>query len=151
LEFIDEEMGTRKLLQITFSSTFDFMDTSHELVERVLQLAKFSEDDIYWLTIAAREAIANAIKHGNKLDSSKKVYVDLSMVDDYFVMKVSDEGEGFDIKSIPDPRNPENLLKNQGRGIYYMQTFMDDVLFESEPGKGTTVTMKKSSKTRVDV
>jgi serine/threonine-protein kinase RsbW len=144
-------MGEKKLLHISFSSSFDFMDTSHELVEQVLQLAQFAEDDIYWLTIAAREAIANAIKHGNKLNPAKKVYVDLSLVDDKFIMKVRDEGDGFDLDDVPDPRNPENLLKDKGRGIYYIRTFMDEVNYEIIPGEGTTLTMIKNRKTGVNV
>ena len=136
-------MSERNLLHISFNSSFDFMDTSHELVEQVLQLANFSEDDIYWLTIAAREAIANAIKHGNKLDPAKKVHVDLSLLDNSFVMQVRDEGEGFNLGAIPDPRDPENLMKDQGRGIYYIRTFMDEVKYDMKPGEGTTLTMIK--------
>lgn len=127
------------------------MDTAHELVEQVLQLARFSEDDIYWLTIAAREAIANAIKHGNKLDSKKKVTVDLDLVDNTFVMTVKDEGDGFNLDDLPDPRSPENLLANNGRGIYYMRTFMDSVDFNVVPGEGTTVVMKKNKDSKVQL
>jgi serine/threonine-protein kinase RsbW len=144
-------MSEKQLLHISFNSTFHFMDTSHELVEQVLQLAQFSEDDIYWLTIAAREAIANAIKHGNRMDPNKKVSVDLSLVDDTFIMKVTDEGEGFDLSTIPDPRNPENLMKAKGRGIYYIKTFMDDVEYTYTPGKGTTLTMTKHRNTGVKI
>lgn len=137
-------MQTKQILRITFTSTFDFMDTVHSLVELVLKLAEFSEDEIYWLTIAAREAIANAIKHGNNQDPTKHVHVELDLADDKFIMRVSDEGEGFDVKSVPDPLAPENLLKEKGRGIYYIRSFMDEVRFDSEPGRGTTVTMVKS-------
>lgn len=144
-------MDEKQLLNITFSSSFDFMDTAHDLVEQVLQLAKFSEDDIYWLTIAAREAIANAIKHGNRLNPEKKVYVDLSLAGDRFIMRVRDEGEGFDPGSIPDPRNKENLLRDKGRGIYYMHTFMDEVNYEFKPGYGTTLTMVKNRHSGVNV
>lgn len=144
-------MSEKQLLHMSFSSSFDFMDTSHELVEQVLQLANFSEDDIYWLTIAAREAIANAIKHGNKLDPDKKVFVDLSLHDDKFIMKVRDEGNGFNLDAVPDPRDPENIMRDQGRGIYYMRTFMDEVDFDFQPGKGTTLTMVKHRKTGVKI
>ena len=127
------------------------MDTAHELVEQVLQLAHFSEDDIYWLTIAAREAIANAIKHGNKMDQAKKVYVDLTLVDDHFIMTVKDEGEGFDPESIPDPRDPDNLTVDHGRGVYYIKTFMDEVKYEFIPGEGTTLTMIKYRDSKIKV
>lgn len=137
-------MEAKQILRITFTSTFDFMDTVHSLVELVLKLAEFSEDDIYWLTIAAREAIANAIKHGNNQDPGKRVHVELDLDDDKFIMRVSDEGDGFDVQSVPDPLHPENLLKEKGRGIYYIKSFMDEVRFDSEPGRGTTVTMVKS-------
>jgi serine/threonine-protein kinase RsbW len=136
-------MKEQRLLTVSFNSSLDFMETSHKLVEQVLQLADFSEDDIYWLTIAAREAIANAIKHGNQMNLEKKVFLELCLLGDVFVMKVTDQGKGFDPESIPDPRDPENLLKGGGRGIYYMKTFLDEVEYKFAEDGATTVIMKK--------
>ena len=109
------------------------MDTVHELTSEILSSAGFDEDDRYWLTIAVREAITNAVKHGNKMDPDKEE----------LQVTVSDRGEGFNASLVPDPRLPENLLKDKGRGIYYIRTFMDRTDYDIVPGCGTTVTMVK--------
>jgi serine/threonine-protein kinase RsbW len=130
-------------VSLTFSSSFDFMDTVHRVSDVILQAAGFGEDDRYWLTIAVREAITNAVKHGNKQNPHKNVFVTFLLNEERFMVRVQDEGEGFDISKVQDPRLPENLLKDKGRGIYYIKAFMDDVQFESDSGRGTTVTMVK--------
>ena len=130
-------------VSVSFSSAFEFMDTLHKVTDVILRAAGFGEDDRYWLTIAVREAITNAVKHGNKLDPAKKVKVSFNVNGSEFRIRVEDEGEGFNVGSVPDPRLPENLLKAKGRGIYYIRTFMDEVNFKSVPGNGTVVTMVK--------
>lgn len=119
------------------------MDTVHDVINEVFCCAGFDEDDCYWLTIAVREAITNAIKHGNKLDPEKKVDVKFELNDDRMEVVVSDSGDGFDLDAIPDPRLPENLMKDKGRGIYYIRTFMDEVNYDIVAGRGTTITMVK--------
>lgn len=119
------------------------MDTIHELTEEVLSKAEYSEDDRYWLTIAIREAITNAVKHGNKMDAEKCVDVEFHLNDKALEVKVIDHGEGFDPDGVPSPLLPENLLKEKGRGIYYIKTFMDEFRVESSPRGRTTVTLMK--------
>jgi len=119
------------------------MDTVHELTDEILNSAGFSEDERYWLTIAIREAITNAVKHGNKKNPEKTVEVDFTVGSGVLKVTVRDEGSGFDIAAISDPRLPENLLKDKGRGIYYIRTFMDEVAYDIVPDRGTTITMVK--------
>lgn len=133
-----------KTINISFSSVFEFMDTVHKVSDVILQVAGFDEDDRYWLTIAVREAITNAVKHGNKMDPEKMVDVSFRVDEEGFVVRVQDYGEGFDANHVPDPRLPENLLKDKGRGIYYIKSFMDEVSYDIKSGRGTTVTMTKS-------
>ena len=130
-------------VSLSFSSAFEFMDTVHEMTDEILRGAGFSEDDRYWLTIAVREAITNAVKHGNRRDPDKKVDVDFEVDDERLKVTVQDQGDGFDVESVPDPRLPENLLKDKGRGIYYIRTFMDEIDYDIVPGRGTTVRMIK--------
>ena len=72
------------------------------------------------------------MEHGNKLDESKKVTLDISVVNGFVEMRVSDEGPGFVIDEIPDPLASENLLAEGGRGVYFIFEFSDEVAFEND-------------------
>jgi serine/threonine-protein kinase RsbW len=93
------------------------------------------------IELALREAIANAIVHGNQEDPYKRVYVWCRCTTDGDVwVTVQDEGEGFDVETVPNPTAPENLFRGSGRGIYLMKTLMDQVRFEQ---RGTAVHLRK--------
>ena len=111
-------------------------------------IARFRENDGNELDIemALREALANAIVHGNQEDSRKCVYVECRCTTDGEVsIMVRDEGQGFDADSVADPTTPENRVLTHGRGIYLVKTLMDEVRFEQH---GTVVFMRKASKER---
>lgn len=95
------------------------------------------------IDLAVRESVANAVKHGNKFDESKSVEVSLTESADAFEITVRDFGPGFDVAGIPDPTNPENLLKVTGRGILFMRSFMDEVEWFNHEGGGMVVRMRK--------
>lgn len=102
-----------------------------------------SEIDI---EMALREALANAIVHGNQQDPRKNVYVACRCTRDGEVsITVEDEGEGFDADSVVDPTAPANRLLAYGRGVYLMKTLMDEVRFER---RGAVVYLRKSSNAR---
>lgn len=89
-------------------------------------------DDIYGnIMIAVTEAVNNAIKHGNRNNSSKNVALALSLEDGLIKFKVEDEGEGFDYHNLPDPTAPENIEKPGGRGIFLMKHLSDEVSFKN--------------------
>jgi len=89
------------------------------------------DDDIYGnIMIAITEAVNNAIKHGNRSDSSKNVSLSLSLDDSLIKFRVEDEGQGFDYENLPDPTAPENLEKPGGRGIFLMKHLSDEVEFK---------------------
>lgn len=89
------------------------------------------DDDIYGnIMIAVTEAVNNAIKHGNKDDSSKNVMISLSLEEGLIKFKIEDEGRGFDFHQLPDPTSPENLSKPGGRGIFLMKHLSDEVDFK---------------------
>lgn len=88
------------------------------------------DDDIYGnIMIAVTEAVNNAIKHGNKGDSSKNVLLTLALNDKLIKFKIEDEGNGFDYENLPDPTAPENIEKPGGRGIFLMKHLSDEVDF----------------------
>ena len=93
--------------------------------------------------MAVREAVTNAVLHGNRRDESKPVEVGFSDSPAALVITVRDRGTGFDPASVPDPTAEQNLLKSSGRGILFMRNFMDEVAWEHHPDGGTLVRMTK--------
>jgi serine/threonine-protein kinase RsbW len=90
--------------------------------------------------IALREALANAIIHGNHEDRRKHVHVTCCCEPDEVSITVKDEGRGFDISSVPDPTAPENIVSVHGRGVHVIKALMDEVRFEEG---GSVIHMKK--------
>lgn len=118
-----------------------------ELAQRVLAelcgSADIDDETTYWVGMALREALANAIKHGNKLSSEKRVLVHMLLVDGQLQIEVEDEGDGFDPACLEDPTSPGNLLRSSGRGVFYMHQFMDEVNFRAGELGGTRVELIK--------
>ncbi|HEX6280169.1 MAG TPA: ATP-binding protein, partial [Pyrinomonadaceae bacterium] len=96
------------------------------------------------LFVALDEAFVNAVKHGNKFDVSKlvRIIAEVSKAEARFT--IEDEGEGFDVNSIPDPLDPENLFKTSGRGVLFIYNIMDEVKYNE---RGNRLTMIKRSDT----
>ena len=91
------------------------------------------DEDIYGnIMIAVTEAVNNAIKHGNRGDKSKNVFLSLLLEDNVIRFHIKDEGPGFDFENLPDPTTPENLEKPGGRGIFLMKNLSDEVQFKNQ-------------------
>lgn len=101
------------------------------------------DDFVSAIDLAIRESVANAVKHGNKFAEGKTVDVTFAQTADGFEITVRDYGTGFEVTEIPDPTNPENILKTNGRGILFMRSFMDVVEWSNPEGGGTAVRMMK--------
>src|SRR5260370_20571464 len=125
-------------LRSEFTAISPFVDTLMQLI-RKCRWVPDSEEDI---EIALREALANAVIHGNHEDPGKQVYVGCRGGTREVSIVVRDEGEGFDIDEVPDPTAPDNIASTHGRGIYLMKTLMDEVRFERG---GAVVYMRKST------
>ena len=94
------------------------------------------------LLLAVTEATTNAIIHANKCDVNKLVIVDVQVDKSKIIVKITDEGNGFDPTKIPDPTKPENLLKDSGRGLYLMRIYMDELNYNITPtGTETILTL----------
>lgn len=102
-----------------------------------------SEDVAYGIDMAVREAVTNAVVHGNEQDEQKAVELTLKSSPEAVEITVHDQGQGFNPEEVPDPTQTENILKTSGRGIFFMRTFMDEVTWSVRPGGGTTVRMLK--------
>ena len=94
------------------------------------------------LFVALDEAFVNAVKHGNKFDSTKLVRIAAEVSPAEARFTIEDEGEGFDVNSIPDPLDPANLFKTSGRGVLFIYNIMDEVKYNE---RGNRLTMIKRS------
>jgi serine/threonine-protein kinase RsbW len=134
---------TAEKIEVVISSRFENIELVQAIAEHLCETAGLDDDGAHWIGMAVREGVANAIKHGNKLDSRKKVEATLSFDGEELSITIIDEGEGFDPGQVSDPLNPENLMKTSGRGIFYMKTFMDEIDYSFAPGGGTQLRMLK--------
>ena len=140
-------MSHGHLIRLETFSSFEVLDLVQLLSDRLSILAGLDEDATHWVSVAVRESVINAIKHGNRQDATKRVTVEFSLsphdAPDAFVIAVLDEGEGFDAGHVANPLDPENVLKSSGRGIFFMRSFMDDVQMSRRPEGGMVVRMTK--------
>jgi serine/threonine-protein kinase RsbW len=134
-------------VRLDFSSTFEMLDVVQAVSEQLARQAGLDDDALHWVAVAVRESVINAIKHGNGGDKHKQVHVDFTPLDTAaprgIAIRVRDEGAGFDPASIPDPLAPENLLKNSGRGIFLIRSFMDEVALQRAAEGGMEIVMVK--------
>ncbi len=136
-------MPQERHFHLDVGSRFENIELVQVVLRDSLERLGVDEDTRHWVDVAVREAVANAIKHGNAQDPGKQVHVDLFREGDDVVIRVEDEGIGFDPAQLDNPLAPENLLKPNGRGIFYMKSFMDDIQYGPRPGGGTIVTLRK--------
>ena len=133
-------------VRIEFLSAFDMLDFVQAVSDHVGKAAGLDEDQLHWVSVAVRESVVNAIKHGNKGDASKRVTVDFSPVPadnaQELIIRVEDQGEGFVPEEVADPLAPENILKSSGRGIFLIRNFMDETVLKKVPG-GMEIKMVK--------
>ena len=135
------------VIRLELPSSFELLDLVQVLSDRLSAVAGFDEDLTHWVSVAVRESVINAIKHGNREDRRKHVIVEFMLRPrakaEEFVVRVLDEGDGFDPEEIANPLDPENMLKSSGRGIFFMRNFMDDVTIARRPEGGMAVRMSK--------
>jgi serine/threonine-protein kinase RsbW len=135
------------LVRIQLPSSFDLLDLVQIVSDRMSTIAGMEEDAVHWVSVAVRESVINAIKHGNKEVRSKHVTVEFRLTPrdqpHEFTVEVLDEGEGFNPEEVANPLDAENVLKSSGRGIFFMKSFMDDVTMARRPEGGMSVRMSK--------
>ena len=136
-------MTQTRTVKLDIASRFEMLDVVQTVVTHLATLVGFGEDATHYMSVAVRESVVNAIKHGNGLDAEKRVDLVFTIGDKALEVTIHDQGHGFDPTSIPDPLAQENLLKVDGRGIFFMKSFMDEVSYSFPPEGGTLVRMLK--------
>jgi serine/threonine-protein kinase RsbW len=125
-------------------STLESVDRAEELVVEAAKKAGIEEDDALSLGMAVRECTVNAVVHGNRYNLNKKVHLTIARTPTQLVIKIADEGEGFELEDLPDPLAEENLLRHSGRGIFIIRAFTDEFQVRRMSPSGTEVTLLKN-------
>ncbi len=139
---------TGNTIRLELPSLFEMVDLAQAVSDQLARVLNLDEDAQHWIGVAVRESVINAVKHGNRFDPAKRVFLEFTLTPNgkhptELLVLVRDEGEGFDPQSLPDPLAPENLLKASGRGIFFMRNFMDSVEIRRAPAGGMEVRMTK--------
>jgi serine/threonine-protein kinase RsbW len=134
---------TVETTELSLPSRIETVATAAAAVAEFVGRSGVSDDAAFGIDMAVREAVTNAVLHGNRQDENKTVDLVLKSSPDAVEISVHDQGPGFNPEKVPDPTASENLLKTSGRGIFFMRTFMDEVDWLIRPEGGTTVRMLK--------
>ena len=134
---------TEETVELKLPSRIEAISEAAEAVADAARRLGFAEDALFGIDLAVREAVTNAVLHGNHSDETVPFEVGVSGTDERVVVTVRDRGQGFDPSRVADPTAEENILKASGRGILFMRTFMDEVAWEHPEGGGTLVRMTK--------
>ena len=139
--------GHPQVVRLEFSSAFEMLDFVQLVSDRIGHDVGLDDDAVHWVGVAIRESVINAIKHGNRNDAEKHVFIEFETATRSDVPEISirvrDQGEGFDPATLANPLAPENLLKSSGRGIFLIRNFMDDVQLQRAPEGGMEIRMVK--------
>jgi len=134
---------TEETTELILPSRVEAIAEAAAKADEVAGRLQLSEDAAFGLDMAVREAVTNAVLHGNKQDASKPVEIVFTDAGGELVVTVRDRGTGFDPSSVDDPTAELNLMKTSGRGLLFMRNFMDTVEWSSHPEGGTVVRMTK--------
>lgn len=141
------ESGAKELLNQTYPSTLESVDEAEAGILKAAGRAGFDEESQHRIGMAVRECMVNAVVHGNRYNRNKKVRVHAAVVAEAavesLVVRIADEGEGFEVKEVPDPLHANNLLRHSGRGLFLMDAFMDEMKIRKLDPSGTEVTLIK--------
>jgi serine/threonine-protein kinase RsbW len=134
--------STASRVSLTLDSSLASVDKVERTAEEFAGRAGFDEDTVPNIAMAVREAVVNAVLHGNAYDPAKHITVSFEANNESLIIRVADQGPGLDPSTLPDPLAPENILRGSGRGIFLIRAFMDEVHFR-QLNPGTELTLIK--------
>jgi len=143
------DTGAKEVLDHHYPSTLESVDLAEGEILKAAEHAGFDEDDRHRIGMAVRECMVNAVVHGNRYNRNKHVHVSVSVGRPEppgvrFIIRITDQGEGFEVQEVPDPLHDTNLLRHSGRGLFLMGAFMDDMKVRKVSPTGTEVTLVKN-------
>ena len=137
----------QRVVRLQIRSSFEMLDFVQLVSDELGHIYRLDEEAVHWVGVAVRESVINAIKHGNREDTAKTVTIEFAVdapeAPTELVVRVTDQGQGFEPQAVANPLAPENILKSSGRGIFFMRSFMDDVQLRRVPEGGMEVRMVK--------
>ena len=136
-------LNESKRIEVTLETLLDSVSLAEGICHRVAASAGFNEDDCHRICMSVREGVVNAFRYGNEEQRHKQIQLIFEVKGGKFVIHILDEGQGFDLSSVPDPLAEENLLKSSGRGIFLMRTFMDEFEVHRGQSGGAELIMAK--------
>lgn len=135
-------------IRLQLASSMESVAQVEAEAEKLLHTIGIEEDAAFPLLMGIREAAVNAVLHGNSYDPAKSIVVTMEHDPETLVITVTDQGEGFSLDTLPDPREEENLLRGSGRGIFLIRSFFDEVHFRQlHPGTEIQLVKKLTSPT----
>jgi serine/threonine-protein kinase RsbW len=143
------DTGAKEVLDHYYPSTLESVDLAEGEILKAAGQAGFDEDDQHRIGMAVRECMVNAVVHGNRYNRNKQVHVCVAVerfepAKGRFTIRITDQGEGFEMQEVPDPLHDNNLLRHSGRGLFLMGAFMDDLKVRKVSPAGTEVTLVKN-------
>ncbi len=130
-------------IEVTLETLLGSVALAEEICLRIAGAVGFDEDDCHKIGMSVREGVINALQYGNCRQRDKKIYLTFELEREKMVIRVQDQGCGFDLADVPDPLAEENLLKTSGRGIFLMRSFMDEFTVRRGQQGGAEVVMAK--------
>jgi len=139
----ENQAESTRSLDKELETSLDSVDEAEQLALKFAGEAGFSEEDLHKIGMAVREAMVNAVVHGNRYNANKKVYLSLEHEANRFAITITDEGAGFERTALADPLAEENLLRQSGRGLLLIQAFVDEFEVTQAPPRGSQVKLVK--------
>jgi serine/threonine-protein kinase RsbW len=141
------KVNGQHVVRLEFTSVVEMLDFVQVVSDHVGRTVGLDDDSVHWVGVAIRESVINAIRHGNRNDATKHVFVEFHTATSGelpgLTIFVRDQGEGFDPEILADPLEPDNLLKPCGRGIFLIRNFMDEVQLQRAAEGGMEIRMVK--------
>jgi serine/threonine-protein kinase RsbW len=121
------------LYTLQLPSRIDSISVVENFIDELSAKYGFNDELYANVLTCLSEAVINAIIHGNRESLEKKVYLNLEVIEDKrLIFTISDEGEGFDFNTLPDPTSPENIENLTGRGVFIIKKLADQCIFNSK-------------------
>jgi serine/threonine-protein kinase RsbW len=138
-----------KRIEVTLETVLDSVDLAESIVMRVAEAAGFDEEDLHKIGMSVREGVINAYNYGNQQDRGRKLFLKVELEEKRMVIRIIDQGAGFDMGEVPDPLAEENLMRTSGRGLFLMKSFMDEFIVQRGPTGGAELVMAKNYPAKV--